>query len=94
MQALVEADTELELDAFWNDEPIQLIIEYPSKQLYISNMQNNKVDLRTNIFFAIQSLEIDLQSCSRGVGEGLQYNPKLTNSGSLSFRKLNVLQCY
>ena len=38
MQALVDVETDYELDAFWNVEPIQLIIEYPSKHLYISNL--------------------------------------------------------
>ena len=36
MQALLEADTYYELVVFSNVEQIQLIIEYPSKHLYIS----------------------------------------------------------
>ena len=33
MQALVDVNTELELDALWNIEPVQLIMEYPSQPL-------------------------------------------------------------
>ena len=31
MKALVDVDAELELDALWNVEPVQLIMEYPSQ---------------------------------------------------------------
>ena len=31
MQALVDVDAELELDALWNVKPVQLIMEYPSQ---------------------------------------------------------------
>ena len=33
MQALVDVDTELELDALKNIKPVQLIMEYPSQPL-------------------------------------------------------------
>ena len=33
MQGLVDWDARLELDALWNIEPVQLIMEYPSQPL-------------------------------------------------------------
>ena len=86
MQSLVDVDTELELDVFWNVELIT--IHFQLVKLW-SWPKNKDV-------FDIQSLKIYLLSFMCGVGEGPQYNPNLLSKIQVAYciRKSNVLKCY